>query len=48
MSISMIIENLCTGQLKEIPVCTNATYHAYWKRGAKEAGLEMIQALGGL
>jgi hypothetical protein len=48
MSISMMIENRLTNQLEEVPICSNATYHTYWKRAATVEGLEMIQALGGL
>jgi hypothetical protein len=44
----MLIENRRTGQSEEVPVCTNPTFHADWERVAKEEGLEMIQALGGL
>jgi hypothetical protein len=44
----MLIENRRTGESEEIPVCVNAKFHAYWEKAAKEVGLEMIQALGGL
>ena len=48
MTISMLIQNRHTGHSEEIPVCTNRTYHTYWKRAATDENLEMVQALGGL
>ncbi len=48
MSISMLVTNRRTGDVVEIPVCTNSTFHRYWEQAAKEEGLEMIEALPAL
>lgn len=47
MSVSMMIENLDTGELEEVPVAAQSTYKKIWVKGGMEIGLQMIPAFDG-
>ena len=48
MAISMSIMKRSSGISEEIPVATMSAYRSYWKRGAEDLNLGMIDALGAL